>query len=145
MKLILNIGIVSLIFCVVCIAQNRTNQTAEGSQTQGAVGFQCPTGESNQPRPNFRIRLGDVTKKALELPPPIYPRTARFARISGVVKAEVVININTGKVVWARTLNGHDLLQDAVRDVVCRARFAPVNDADGYVGGIITYRFGRRK
>jgi TonB family protein len=145
MKLILNIGIVPLIFCVVCIAQNSTNQTAEDSQAEGAIGFQCPTGNSNQLRPNIKIRLGDVTKKALELPPPVYPRTARSARISGVVKSEVVININTGEVVWARTLNGHDLLQDAVRGAVCRARFVPLNDADGYVSGIITYRFGRRK
>ena len=91
------------------------------------------------------MELGDVTKKALQLPPPKYPQLAKTAGANGNVKAQVVIDINSGVVVWAETISGHPLLQAAVRDVVCKARFAPVFDADGLVSGFLTYRFVRRR
>ena len=89
--------------------------------------------------------LGDVTKKALQLPRPKYPQLAKTAGASGDVKAQVVIDINSGAVVWAQTISGHPLLRSAVRDVVCKARFARVNDVDGFVAGTLTYRFARRR
>ena len=91
------------------------------------------------------MSLGDVTKKARVLPKPKYPREAKNARISGIVRAEVVIDIHSGEVVWAKIDNGHPLLREAVKDVVCRAQFYPtfINSPPIRVGGIITYRFGR--
>jgi TonB family protein len=111
-----------------------------------AVGFDYPSGEANPNRPEAKLSVGDVTKKARVLPRPAYPRQARTARISGVVRAEVVIDMHSGKVVWAKIGDGHPLLREAVKKVVCWAQFYPiiVNGPPMRVGGIITYRFGRR-
>ena len=109
------------------------------------VSFKCPSGEPEQVRPELKMSLGDVTKKARVLPKPKYPREAKIAKISGIVRAEVVIDIHLGDVVWAKIDNGHPLLREAVKEVVCRAQFYPtlINSPPIRVGGIITYRFGR--
>jgi outer membrane biosynthesis protein TonB len=120
-----------LLSCGWCVAQ--------------ASGFGCGNKESNQTRPVTKIDLGDVTKKARQLPRPKYPQLANTAGASGIVNAQVVIDINSGAVVWAQTISGHPLLQAAVRDVVCRARFVPMFDANGFVGGTLVYRFARRR
>jgi outer membrane biosynthesis protein TonB len=111
-----------------------------------SVGFDCPSGESNPNRPEAKLSLGDVTKKARVLPKPAYPRQARAAKISGVVRAEVVIDMHSGRVAWARVGGGHPLLREAVKGVVCGAQFYPVitNGPPFSVSGIITYRFGKR-
>jgi hypothetical protein len=115
-----------------------------GCLAQGE-GFRCGDKESNQARPVAKMDLGDVTKKALRLPRPKNPQLAKTAGSYGNVKAQVVIDVNAGAVVWAQTISGHPLLQAAVRDVVCEARFAPVFDANGFVNGTLTYRFARRR
>jgi TonB family protein len=107
-------------------------------------GFRCPD-RNVSARPSAKINLGDVTNKALYLPRPKYPTLAKTSGIYGPVKTEVVIDINSGQVVWAFVVSGHPLLKSAVSDVVCRARFAPTNDADGLASGSITYRFARRR
>ena len=149
MKLIpitLNLGLILLLGVAVCIAQKVRRPVAyESHKRSTEIGFKCPDRELNHARPDTKMHLGDVTKKALELPQPEYWRWARGARVSGAAQAEVVIDINSGKVVWARLLNGHPLLQVAVSHVVCRARFAPTNDVNGRVSGIITYKAGRRR
>lgn len=129
----------------VCIAQAGRNLSSARQKKVTPVGSQCPDGETNQPRPSVKLYLGDVTKKALELPQPEYPQKAKAAGVSGIVKVEVVIDINSGRVVWARVLNGHPLLQEAVRNVMCRVRFTHTNDVDGRASGIVTFRFGRRR
>ena len=108
-------------------------------------GFQCGNIGSTETRPLTKMDFGDVTKKALRLPRPKYPQIAKSIGAYGNVKAQVVIHINTGTVAWAQTISGHPLLQAAVRDVVCKARFVPVNDVDGFVAGTLTYRFARRR
>lgn len=107
-------------------------------------GFGCPD-RNLSARPNAKIDLGDVTKKAIYLPHPKYPASARTLTMSERVNAEVVIDINSGRVVWASVTSDHPLLSSAVSDVVCRARFAPTYDVDGFVSGSITYRFARRR
>jgi hypothetical protein len=109
------------------------------------LGFRCPDRRMGQSRPDAKSDLGDVTKKAIQMPRPDSSRWPRGSRVSGVAQAEVVIDINSGKVVWARLMNGHPLLQLAVGDVVCRARFSPTYDVDGRVRGVITYRAARRR
>ena len=123
---------------VVCVAQESEN---------GAVGFRCPDGEPNQPRPQVKIRFGDITKKALELPQPHYPREARAAGVFGGAHVEVVIDMASGAVIWARIIDGHPMLQEAVKKVVCLARFAPVVTSSRRmtVGGTLTYRFRKSR
>ena len=127
-----------------CAAQQGPTGSDESKGT--ACGFDCPSGESNPNPPEVKLILGDVTKKARVLPKPAYPRQARAAKISGVVRAEVVIDVHTGDVVWAKAGDGHPLLREAVKRVVCGAQFYPtiIISPPMRVGGIITYRFGRR-
>lgn len=106
-------------------------------------GFECPSGKLNQMHPDTKLSVGDVTKKARILPKPKYPKAAK---ISGEVQAEVVIDAITGKIVWANIGNGHPLLREAVKNVVCQAEFYPtfINSPPIRANGIITYKFGRR-
>ena len=124
-------------------AQDKTDRTT-ASPEELSAGFQCPGKDANQLRPNPKLKLGDVTKKAIQLPRPRYPQLAKAAGLHGNVKAEVVIEMNSGSVAWAQVISGHPLLKAAVRDVVCRARFVPTN-VDGHAGGILSYRFARRR
>ena len=142
----LTLCLVPLLGVAVCVSQRGNSPTADESKKRGeAPGFRCPDREANQERPDAKFDLGDVTKKAIELPRPDPSRWPGGSRVSGVAQAEVLIDVNSGKVVWARLLNGHPLLQASVGDVVCRARFSPTNDVDGRARGLITYRAGRRR
>ena len=88
------------------------------------------------------VSLGRIDSRVMELPKPVYPLEAKDAKISGVVTALVVID-ETGKVIWARVRNGHPLLRDAVKTVVCQARLKPFEVAGHFVksNGVITYKF----
>jgi hypothetical protein len=57
----------------------------------------------------------------------------------------VIVDINSGAIVWARILTGPELLRAAVLNVVCQAKFAPTLDADVKVGGTLVYTFGKRR
>lgn len=124
-----------------CLTQKAQSPAISVEQSRGAVvGFSCPGRKANQARPDGKLDLGDVTKKAVELPRPEDRRGAKGAGACGESQAEVVIDINSGRVVWARVLNGHPRLRVAVGQVVCRARFAPTNDVNGRARGVITYK-----
>ena len=125
-------------------APDKKDLPATGSE-ELADGFHCQIKDTKQPRPKAKLKLGDVTKKAIQFPRPTYPQLAKAAGLHGNVTAEVVIDINSGSVAWAQVTSGNPLLKAAVKDVVCRARFAPTNDVDGYASGILTYRFTHRR
>lgn len=140
--------LLALMLATTCLAQTVDTTGVDTQQRKDRiVGFKCPDREPDQLRPDVPgAQLGDVTKKAIKLPPPFYSREARVADIKGRVRAEVVIDVNSGHVVWARIFSGHPLLQPGVIRVVCRARFAPtiVEGRPMRVSGILTYRFGTR-
>lgn len=98
----------ALLISVVTLASARQGQKPAGDEEPGhaAAGFDCPSGELNPDRPKVKLSLGDVTKKARVLPKPNYTREARGAGSSGVVPAEVVIDMHSGKVIWARVAGG---------------------------------------
>ena len=100
---------------------------------------------SNKPviKPLLKPVSGGVLNgKAISLPKPLYPLTARNARMTGVVVVEVVIDIN-GKVISARALSGPSLLQQAAVQAAQQARFSPtlVSDQPVKVVGTISYNF----
>lgn len=130
-----------------CFAQQPRNAAGRGEPEDAAISFRCPGGEPGHQRPEAKLFVGDVTRKARLLPRPEYSREARRAGISGVVRAEVVIDLHSGEVVWAGVGGGHPLLRQAVKDVVCRARFYPtfIIGRPAGVRGFITYRFGARR
>ena len=72
----------------------------------------------------IRKKLG-LAEPANSRPKPAYPKEAIDARVSGVVRIEVVAD-EEGKVIWAKVLKGHRLLTDAALKAACQSRFRPV-------------------
>jgi TonB family protein len=85
---------------------------------------------------------GVINGKALSLPRPDYPATARSARASGVVQVLVTVD-ETGKVIAARAITGHPLLRDGAESAARRARFSPaiVAGQPVKITGTIIYSF----
>ena len=88
------------------------------------------------------ISGGILNGKALSLPSPTYPDTAKRARNSGLVEVEVVIDLN-GKVISAKALRGPGLLLAAAEAAAKMARFTPtlLSGQPMKVAGVITYNF----
>ena len=80
--------------------------------------------------------------KAVSLPKPAYPPIAKAARASGTVTVQVTID-ESGKVVSARAVGGHPLLQQAAVQAAYGARFSPtqLSGQAVKVTGVITYNF----
>lgn len=112
-----------------------TQKASDGPYTAG----QLPAGTGNAPK---MIQGGVINGKALSLPKPYYPAEARASRASGTVSVQVLID-EEGKVVAAGAVSGHPMLQDALRDAACGAKFSPTKlmGQPVKVTGIITYNF----
>jgi len=88
------------------------------------------------------ISFGVLNARGINIPKPPYPAAARSAGLSGQVVAVVVVD-EAGKVIWARVISGHPLLQASVKTVVCQARLKPIRVAGHFVKakGVLTYKF----
>jgi TonB family protein len=123
-----------------------SNEQARNTQPVGKPLESRPTDElSNKPviKPLLKPVSGGVLNgKALSLPKPVYPLTARNARVTGAVVVEIVIDVN-GKVISARAVSGPSLLQQAAVQAAQQARFSPtlVSDQPVKVVGTISYNF----
>ena len=93
-------------------------------------------------RPRGPISGGVLNGKAISLPRPAYPAIARAARASGTVTVQVMVD-ESGRVVSARAVGGHPLLQQAAVQAAHGARFAPtqLSGQPVKVTGVITYNF----
>jgi len=85
---------------------------------------------------------GVLNGKAMQLPAPRYPPAARAVKASGMVPVQVLIDTD-GKVLSAKPLSGHPLLQGVSRDAACKASFTPtlLSGQPARVSGIISYNF----
>ena len=83
-----------------------------------------------------------VNGLALSLPKPKYPKSAIKSGISGKVEVEVIID-KTGKVEWARMINGNSMFKESVEEAAQEALFIPsvVNGETVIVSGTIVYYF----
>ena len=72
------------------------------------------------------IDLESRRLRAVHLAQPCYPRLASFARMSGTVEVEFVVD-EAGNVVWAEIAKGHSLLADAVLKAICVSSFRPAS------------------
>ncbi|MEP7212540.1 MAG: energy transducer TonB [Acidobacteriota bacterium] len=104
--------------------------------------LQGPASRSNK-RPDV-IFGGVVNGKAVTLPKPAYPEDARRAKLSGVVKAKVLID-ETGKVTSAETVEGLEnvSLRQSAETAALGAVFSPttLSGQPVKVSGIIVYNF----
>ena len=75
-------------------------------------------------------------------PPPAYPQAAKSAGASGKVVVEVTID-EDGKVVEARAVSGHPMLQQAAVQAARLAKFSPamLSGQPIRVTGTISYTF----
>jgi TonB family protein len=94
------------------------------------------------PRNAAPISGGVLNGKAISLPRPPYPPIAKAARASGTVTVQVTID-ESGKVISARAVGGHPLLQQAAVQAAYGARFSPtqLSGQPVKVTGVITYNF----
>ncbi|HEX8457730.1 MAG TPA: energy transducer TonB [Pyrinomonadaceae bacterium] len=85
---------------------------------------------------------GVLNGKAVEMPKPLYPETARRSKVTGVVTVEVVIDVS-GKVIGARAVSGPEMLRDAAERAARQAKFTPalLSGQPVRVSGLITYNF----
>lgn len=127
-------------------------QTSESTAPQPSPSKQIsqpplPSKQISQPpaqenKPKTPINVGQLNLKALSLPRPIYPETARRMRIGGAVKVLVTID-ESGRVISARAEDGHMLLRESAVNAARLARFTPmlVSGQPVAVSGFITYMF----
>jgi TonB family protein len=95
------------------------------------------------PKPLMKPVSGGVLNgKALTLPSPLYPESARRMHIGGVVEVEVVVDEN-GKVVSASAVGGPPALRDVAVQAAFRAHFSPtkLSGQPVKIAGRITYNF----
>ena len=85
---------------------------------------------------------GVLNGKAISKPAPAYPPIAKAARAAGTVEVEVLLD-ESGRVISAKAIAGHPLLQQAAVEAASRARFSPtlVSGQPVKVSGVIAYNF----
>jgi TonB family protein len=85
---------------------------------------------------------GIVNGKAIELPAPKYPASARKDHAAGEVQVKVLID-ETGKVISAEVVFGNEVFRDSAVEAAKRARFTPtlLAGVPVKVSGIIIYNF----
>ncbi|HEV7892357.1 MAG TPA: VWA domain-containing protein [Pyrinomonadaceae bacterium] len=100
----------------------------------------APSGEPA--RSKTPVSAGVLNSKAVSLPKPEYPSTAKTVGAQGKVVVELTID-ETGKVVKARAVSGHPLLQKAAVAAALQARFSPtlLSGEPVSVTGTISYSF----
>lgn len=88
------------------------------------------------------ISGGVINGKAIDLPKPAYPATARAVRASGAVNVQVLVDEN-GDVVSANAVSGHPLLRSAAVSAAQNAKFSPtlLSGKAVKVSGVIVYNF----
>jgi len=102
-----------------------------------------PEAIKRAPKPLLKpVSSGVLNGKAVSLPKPVYPLSAKNARASGMVIVEVVID-ETGKVISAKAVDGNTLLRQAAVQAAQGARFSPtlLSGQPVKVSGQINYNF----
>lgn len=128
------------------LAQPSSPQTVQPpSSSQATKPSQAEASQTSEPQPAAtakQVSGGVLNGKALSLPKPEYPASARSAGASGVVVVEVTVD-ETGKVVAARAISGPPMLKAVAVAAARQARFAPtkLSGQPVKVTGTINYNF----
>ena len=100
------------------------------------------TDVNNSSSPGKTISGGVLNSKAIELPEPEYPASARAVRATGSVSVQVTVD-EKGEVVSASALSGHPLLRASAVQAARQAKFKPTmfSGQPVKVTGILTFNF----
>lgn len=92
--------------------------------------------------PKAKVSSGRLDSRAVSKPKPSYPQAAKSAKVSGEVRVRVIYD-ETGKVIWARAIEGHKMLHEAAEQAAMQARFEPLilSGTPVKVAGTLTYKF----
>jgi VWFA-related protein/TonB family protein len=101
-----------------------------------------PSSSGEPARQKTPISGGVLNSKAVTLPKPDYPSAAKSVGAQGKVVVELTID-ETGKVIKARAVSGHPLLQKAAVAAALQARFSPtiLSGEPVSITGTISYTF----
>lgn len=104
--------------------------------------FVPPTTDNNSAESSDAISGGVLNGKALSLPKPPYPLKARSERAGGAVNVQIVID-ESGNVISAKAVSGHELLREASEQAALGAKFSPtfIDENPVKVRGVIVYNF----
>jgi VWFA-related protein/TonB family protein len=118
----------------------RATPTPSPAPTPSEVSRPAPADETA--RQKGPISGGVLNSKAVSLPRPDYPSSAKSVGAQGRVVVELMVD-ETGKVVKARAISGHPLLQKAAVAAALQARFSPTMLSGEPVSiiGTISYTF----
>jgi TonB family protein len=121
------------------------SQTPQPTRSPNVQPSQAAPSENSTPQPAppaSQVSGGVLNGRALSLPKPDYPATARAAGASGVVIVEVTVD-ESGKVIAARAVSGHPMLRGSALTAARQARFAPtkLSGQPVKVTGTINYNF----
>ena len=99
----------------------------------------APVPPPTQPK---TISGGVLNGRAISKPQPAYPPIAKAAHASGTVVVQILVD-ESGRVISARAVSGHPLLQQAAVSAARQARFSPtlLSGQPVKVSGVITYNF----
>jgi TonB family protein len=117
-------------------------QTVSTNQPLPVISIDEPP-PSPGPKPILKPVSGGVLNgTAVNLPPPVYPESAKRMRTQGVVTVDVILD-ETGKVVSANASTGPTILRDAAVQAALKARFSPtkLSGQPVKVSGVINYKF----
>ena len=103
---------------------------------------QGPPTSQNQSQPIQQVVEKVLDGNAITRVEPTYPPTARVMRASGMVSVQITIS-ETGKVIDAKAISGHQALRPAAVDAAYKWVFKPttVNGEPIKVQGVLTFNF----
>lgn len=139
-----------LILCVVSPAAPWSRNQSPAQSTDKAsreeqikkIREECEEPGWGKPETDLKAKMSLLCGKAISLPKPAFPEEAKAAKATGIVAVDIVID-EEGRVVWAKAIEGHELLQQVSVRAACQARFSPMKISGRAVkaSGVITYNF----
>ena len=136
----------------VTVAEGRNEPTpkptASTASTTTSTGATAPSQSPIQSAPTPTPRVvsvvagGVLNGRATSLPKPFYPSAAKESGISGMVIVEVLVD-ESGKVINAKVVKGHILLQQAAVQAAYKARFPQtiISGQPAKLRGLLSYSF----
>lgn len=121
-------------------AVNKPNNTITSTPLPTVQPTPKPTANpaNNTPR---NVSVGNLNGRAVSLPKPAFPSSAKQAGANGQVVVQVTVD-QDGNVISAKAMNGHPLLRSPAEIAAKQARFSPKIAGDyAKATGVLVYNF----